>query len=75
MICIVAYGKLHNHNQIVLELQKNPEITVREMAQKLNFSEPTIRRDYTELERRGILTKCYGGAILNRNAGAADREI
>ena len=35
------------HNQIILELQKNPEITVREMAQKLNFSEPTIRRDYT----------------------------
>lgn len=63
------------HNQIIMELQRNPEITVRQMAQKLNFSEPTIRRDYTELERRGILTKCYGGAILNRNAGAADREI
>ena len=61
------------HNQIILELQKNPDITVREMAQKLNFSEPTIRRDYTELARRGIITKCYGGAILN--AGAADREI
>lgn len=63
------------HNQIILELQKNPDITVREMAKKLNFSEPTIRRDYTELARRGIITKCYGGAILNVNAGAADREI
>ena len=63
------------HNLIILELQRNPDITVREMAQKLNFSEPTIRRDYTELERRGILTKCYGGAILNGYAGAADREI
>ena len=62
-------------NLIVLELQKNPDITVREMAQKLRFSEPTIRRDYTELQRRGILTKCYGGVILNRNGGAADREI
>ena len=62
-------------NLIVLELQKNPDITVREMAQKLRFSEPTIRRDYTELQRRGVLTKCYGGVILNRNGGAADREI
>ena len=62
-------------NQIILELQKNPEITVREMAQKLNYSEPTIRRDYTELEKRGIITKYYGGVSLNRNAGAADREI
>ena len=62
-------------NQIILALQKNPEITVREMAQKLNYSEPTIRRDYTELEKRGIITKYYGGVRLNRNAGAADREI
>ena len=63
------------HNLIVLELQKNPNITVREMATKLNFSEPTIRRDYTELAQRGIITKAYGGVILNRTAGAADREI
>lgn len=63
------------HNLIILELQKNPNITAREMAAKLNFSEPTIRRDYTELARRGIITKVYGGVILNRAAGAADREI
>ena len=63
------------HNLIILELQKNPNITVQEMAAKLNYSEPTIRRDYTELARRGIITKVYGGAILNRIAGAADREI
>lgn len=63
------------HNLIVLELQKNPDITVKEMAEKLHFSEPTIRRDYTELQRRGILTKYYGGVRLNRSGGAADREI
>lgn len=63
------------HNQIILELQRDPGITVREMAQRLNYSEPTIRRDYTELARRGILTKHYGGVTLNRSAGAADQEI
>jgi len=61
------------HNRIIFELQNNPDITVRELSQKLHFSEPTIRRDLTELHKRGILTKCYGGAILNQIT--ADREI
>jgi len=60
-------------SQIIYALQTNPNITVKELAQKLCFSEPTIRRDFTELHRRGIITKRYGGAILNE--GAADREI
>lgn len=61
------------HDLIICELQKNPNITVKELAAKLCFSEPTIRRDLTELHNRGILTKHYGGAVLNQ--GAADREI
>ena len=63
------------HAQILMELQKNPNITVAQMAKNLHFSEPTIRRDYTELHRRGIITKRYGGAILNGNAGSPDQEI
>lgn len=61
------------HNQIIQELRNDPHITVKELAGKLNFSEPTIRRDLTELHRRGIITKYYGGAILNE--GTTDREI
>ena len=61
------------HNQIICQLRANPNITVNELAEKLCFSEPTIRRDFTELHRRGIITKRYGGAVLNE--GAADREI
>jgi DeoR/GlpR family transcriptional regulator of sugar metabolism len=61
------------HNQIISELRITPHITVKELAHKLNFSEPTIRRDLTELQRRGIITKHYGGALLNE--GAANREI
>lgn len=63
------------HTQILSELQKNPNITVAQMAKKLNFSEPTIRRDYTELHRRGVITKHYGGATLNWDAGSPDQEI
>ena len=59
--------------RILEELRKNPNVTVRELSELLYVSEPTVRRDFTELDRRGLITKIYGGAILNR--GAADREI
>lgn len=63
------------HTQILLELEKDPKITVAQIAQKLHFSQPTIRRDFTELHRRGLITKHYGGATLNRVAGSPDQEI
>ena len=58
--------------RILEELKRNPQITVKELAILLCVSEPTVRRDFTELHRKGIITKIYGGAILNQ--GAADRE-
>lgn len=61
------------HRQILAELERKPDITVRELAELLCVSEPTVRRDFTELAEKGIITKVYGGAILNQ--GAADREI
>ena len=61
------------HRQIVEYLGKDPNITVRELARLLSVSEPTVRRDFTELHRKGLITKIYGGAILNR--GGADGEI
>ena len=61
------------HRQIIEYLGKDPSITVRELARLLSVSEPTVRRDFTELHRKGLITKIYGGAILNR--GGADGEI
>lgn len=61
------------HRRILEELTKNPEATVRQLALLLSVSEPTVRRDFTELHRKGFITKIYGGAILHR--GAADGEI
>ena len=48
--------------RILEELEKKPDITVRELANLLYVSEPTIRRDFTELSSKGIITKVYGGA-------------
>ena len=56
------------HRQIIEELKKNPDVSVRELSQKLFVSEPTIRRDFTELHQKGIITKVYGGAMLNTEA-------
>ena len=56
------------HRQIIEELKKNPNVSVRELSKKLFVSEPTIRRDFTELHQKGIITKVYGGAMLNTEA-------
>lgn len=61
------------HRRILEELAKEPDITVKTLAARLFVSEPTIRRDFTELAEKGFITKRYGGAILHQ--GAADREI
>ena len=58
---------------ILEQLKRKPQTTVRELAALLCVSEPTIRRDFTELHRKGLIKKIYGGAILR--AGSADGEI
>lgn len=58
----------------ILELLKeDPGITVKELSKILFVSEPTVRRDFTELHDKGMITKVYGGAILN--SLSADSEI
>ncbi len=59
--------------RILEALRENPQHNVRSLAALLYVSEPTVRRDFTELHKKGLLTKVYGGAIVN--AGSADREI
>ena len=62
----------HREDQYIHLLAQKPH-SVKELSRKLFVSEPTVRRDLTELAGQGILTKVYGGAILHQ--GAADREI
>ena len=59
--------------QLMAYLAEYPEITVRALAEKLHVSEPTVRRDLTELDARGLVQKIHGGAVLR--GGMADREI
>ena len=59
--------------QLMAYLANMPNITVRELSEKLHVSEPTVRRDLTELDARGLVQRIHGGALLR--GGTADREI
>lgn len=49
---------------IILESKR---VQVSELSQKFGVTEETIRRDLEKLEAEGLLSRTYGGAILNEN--------
>lgn len=67
-------------NQILQLVEQKKTVTVLELAEHLNTSESTIRRDLTLLHSRGKLTKVHGGATAadmdysTRDAGLAFRK-
>ena len=48
-------------------LSKNKRLRVGSIANQLRTSEVTIRKDLEVLERRGVLTRVHGGAIVNHS--------
>ena len=48
---------------ILAELEKEQSVSVAHLCRVTGASEATIRRDLTELDRRGKLSKVYGGAL------------
>lgn len=46
-------------------LTNNKKVFVSELSDKLDVTEETIRRDLEKLEVEGIVTRTYGGAVLN----------
>ena len=55
-------------NQIIKILLKEKQVTVHELAQMLYISEPSIRRDLTELEKEKLVRRVHGGAILEEHS-------
>ena len=49
--------------EIVKLVQERESITVQELKEIFQASESTIRRDITNLDKSGMLTKVFGGAI------------
>ena len=64
------------HAKIVESLRSTGVASVRELAENLQVSESTIRRDLTLLDRNGELLRTYGGAALTPRGAAepADQD-
>ena len=62
-------------NQIVEILRGNPLVRVDDLAQRLNVSVITIRRDLQYLEDNGLLTRFYGGARATEEISKAVDEV
>lgn len=55
------------HNIILSYVDERKSVSVQELMQILSASESTIRRDLTQLDREGRLTKVHGGAVSKKN--------
>jgi DeoR family transcriptional regulator of aga operon len=49
-------------------LAQRRRILVKQISRSFNISEVTIRKDLKVLEKRGVLTRVHGGAILNQSS-------
>lgn len=58
---------LERRNLILEKLQDEKHVVVSELSAQFGVSEETIRRDLEKLEKEGIATKSYGGAVLNES--------
>ena len=58
---------LERRNLILEKLQTEKRVVVSELSQMFDVSEETIRRDLDKLEKEGLATKSYGGAVINED--------
>ncbi len=61
-------------NTILSILDQKGSVTVQELADILRTSESTIRRDLTDLDQKGALTKVFGGAVRPETKGSVQEE-
>lgn len=58
---------VERRNLILEKLQDERKVVVSELSALFGVSEETIRRDLDKLDREGLATKSYGGAVLNES--------
>jgi len=55
-------AKSERREQILLDLRLRPHVGISELAARFGVSSETIRRDFEELSRHGLLCRSHGGA-------------
>jgi Transcriptional regulators of sugar metabolism len=58
---------IERRNEILEKIQIDGRVVVSELSQHYQVSEETIRRDLEKLDNEGLVTKSYGGAVLNES--------
>lgn len=62
---------IERYNQILQILGEQGHATTAELCKRLGASPATVRSDLAKLEKKGLLLKAHGGAILPGASGAA----
>jgi len=65
---------MQRRERLMLELQRHGAVWVTELAELLQVSQITVRRDITALAQARLLTKVHGGAVLPTVLAPAPRR-
>lgn len=60
--------------RLLEEITRNPGIMIRDLADLLNVSRETIRRDFDALSESGVLQRRYGGGAVGTSANTLSFE-
>ncbi|MDE1156105.1 MAG: transcriptional repressor AgaR [Acidobacteriaceae bacterium] len=67
---------IEERRQYILGLaQENGRVLVEDLSQMLGVSSITIRKDLDQLQRRGVLQRTHGGAILPTSGSLSDPTL
>lgn len=61
-------------SKIVELVQSQGSVQVEELAQELNVSAMTIRRDLVKLQKEDVLKRCHGGAVAKQEVTYEDKQ-
>ena len=64
---------IERREKIIENLEQNGSITVEALAQKLEVTPTTIRRDLKYLEDNDRITRTFGGAVVKEGLGGGNR--
>ncbi|MEP2639678.1 DeoR/GlpR family DNA-binding transcription regulator [Roseobacter sp.] len=63
------------HQRILTLLKSSQQVNANELADLLNVSRETVRRDLLDLETNGLVNRVHGGAVLPPNDSEAPFEV
>ena len=66
----------HDRRKRILSLlNERSEVTVRDIARRLQVSEMTVRRDLSRMETERLLRRTHGGAVITEPGALADSYV